>query len=116
MSDEDIALNEKYKQQELLTIINNAKLIKDHQKMARDMQAAGGGADNMMSGPDFGGGDTGGFGGDTFGSEPDFGGGGPDFGSGPDFGGGGPEPDFGGGGPEPSAPEPSGGGESGDLA
>lgn len=110
MTDDDLALNKKFKQQEILEQLEKAKTTKQHQEYAQQVQAG-----PPMQGPDFGGGDTGGFGGGgDFGGGADFGGGGADFGGdmGGDAGGG----DFGGdfGAPEAPVPEPDAGG--GDFA
>ena len=101
MSPEDMELNEKYKQQEILEKIETAKRMKQHaeynqQHQQQPVQAPG------NEGGDFGGGGGGDFGAD-FGS-----GGGEDFmsTSGGDFGGG----DMGGGTEEPAA-DTGGGGE-----
>lgn len=102
MNDEDLALNEKFKQQEILEKINKAALIKKHQKDSQRLMTNGEQGGAPMEGPDFGGGDTGGFGSD-FGGGGDFGGG-PDLG-GDDFGASSPEPDMGG------RPEPAAGGD-----
>ena len=99
LSDDDFLLNEKYKQEEILDILNKAKAAKDH---AAINAATGGGAPGGMPGA-----------GDDFGG--DFGGGGGDFGGGfdggGDFGGGGG--DFGGAGDDFGAPPapPAGGGD-----
>lgn len=73
MSDEDFALNEKYKQGETIERLEQAKTIKQHQEMGQQVgEQEGNGAPGDM---DFGGGDSGG---------GDFGGGGGDFGGGDD--------------------------------
>jgi len=84
MSDEDFALNEKYKQGEIIERLEQAKTIKQHQEMGKQVgEQQGNGAPGEM---DFGG-DSGGSGfDDSFGAGDDSGGG--DFGGGGDFSGG----------------------------
>ena len=105
MSQEDMDLNEKYKQEETLDKIEKAKLMKQHQQYNAEHQQTtvqAPGAENAGGGSgDFGGGDFGG---------GDFGGGGEDFGGG-DFG-----ADMGGGAAEEPAAAETGGGEGGDFA
>ena len=92
ISEDDMELNKRYKEEETLELLNRAKSIKQHQEynaqqgnQAPQVAQEGGG--------DFGGGFGGG---DDFGAGGnDFGGG--DFGGGDDFGGGGTAEDFGGG-------------------
>jgi hypothetical protein len=89
MSQDDLDLNEKYKQQEVLEKIERAKLVKQHaeynqQHQTQPVQAPGeegGGGD--FGGGDFGGGDFGEGGGDEFVSTA-----GGDFGGGAEAGGG----------------------------
>ena len=87
MSDEDFALNEKYKQGEIIERLEQAKIIKQHQEIGKQVgEQQGNGAPGEM---DFGG-DSGGSGFDnSFGAGSDTGGdtGGGDFGGG-DFSGG----------------------------
>ena len=101
MSPEDMELNEKYKQQEILEKIETAKRMKQHAEYNQQHQQ------QPVQAPGNEGGDFGGGGGGDFGA--DFGGGGgDDFMStgGGDFGGG----DMGGGAEEPAA-DTGGGGE-----
>ena len=92
ISEDDMELNKRYKEEETLELLNRAKMMKQHQEynaqqgnQAPQVAQEGGG--------DFGGGFGGG---DDFGAGGnDFGGG--DFGGGDDFGGGGTAEDFGGG-------------------
>ena len=83
MSDEDFALNEKYKQGEIIERLEQAKTIKQHKEIGKQVgEQQGNGAPGEM---DFGG-DSGGSGfDDSFGAGSDTGGG--DFGGG-DFSGG----------------------------
>lgn len=90
-SDDDMALNSQYKQAEIIEVLEQAKLIRDHKKAQMAIQAATGqagkiGADG--SGMD----DFGGSGGDFGGGAEDFGAG--DFGGGDDFGAGGGDDGF----------------------
>ena len=100
MSQEDMALNEKYKQEEILAKIEKAKLMKQHMQYNQEHQTStvaapqgeGGDFAGGGGGGDFGGGDFGGGGdADEFVSPmADFGGGG-DMGAEADMGGGGAE-------------------------
>lgn len=83
MSDEDFALNEKYKQGEIIERLEQAKTIKQHKEMGQQVgEQEGEGAPGDM---DFGGGESGGgdFGGGDFGASDDvFSGGDTGMGSG----------------------------------
>lgn len=127
LSDDDMKMNEMYKQAEVLERIEQAKLMRQHAEYNRQhMQGnapqapAGEGGGGMPGGGDFGGGggdfggsfDAGGGGDFGGGGTEDFGGG--DFGGGSgDFGGGGTE-DFGGG-ADAGAGDFGGGGSADDL-
>ena len=92
ISEDDMELNKRYKEEETLELLNRAKSIKQHQEYNAQQgnqapQVAQEGGNDFGGG--FGGGDDFGAGGN------DFGGG--DFGGGDDFGGGGTAEDFGGG-------------------
>lgn len=72
MSEEDLQLNEKYKQAEIIEQLNKVKTAKQHKEMGPQAEGAaeeGAGGGGFGGGGDFGGGD-------------DFGGGGEDFGGG----------------------------------
>jgi len=90
-TDDDMALNEKYKQEEILEQLDKAKLMKDHALYNAQNGTGVAPMPNEEGGGDFGGAD--------FGGAADFGGGGADFGGGmEDFGGeAGGGADFGGG-------------------
>ena len=92
-TDEDIKLNDKYKEQETLDILEKMRRAKEHQEYNKNMTSpaapgqqgeSGGSSGDFGGGTDFGGTD---FGGDDFGGGSDFGGsipgaGGGDFDSG----------------------------------
>jgi len=79
-TDDDMALNEKYKQEEILEQLDKAKLMKDHALYNAQNGTGVAPMPNEEGGGDFGGAD--------FGGAADFGGGGADFGGGmEDFGG-----------------------------
>lgn len=83
LSDQDMELNRKYKEAEVIKQVEMSKLLKKHNKDAGNQQDANGAGGDMSMADALGGG---GFGGGDFGGTGDFGGG--DFG-GSDFGGGG---------------------------
>jgi hypothetical protein len=73
MSEEELALNEKYKQGEIMERLEQAKTLKQHQEIGQQAQEVPGEEGSFEGGGDFGGGGGGG---------SDFGGGGSDFGGG----------------------------------
>lgn len=74
LSEEELALNEKYKQAEVIDRLEQAKTLKKHQEMGQQSEQVPG-EEGSFEG-DFGGG-----GGGDFGGGSDFGGGGGDFGA-----------------------------------